>query len=165
MFDTEQDESTYRVRYRSFVIAAIMLLIPPALVYEHAGSLLDASIGSGELAGLVIGILLPLLGAYYFAEFSSFTFSTDDNRFQWRWRNLIRKKSGEEPLNRIVQVRREALESSGSAGLQYSYRLVVILDDDRIIPLTRGFSSVHGKRLDLIAEQIRDHLELQAAMP
>jgi len=165
MLATVQNESTYEVRSSSYLLSLIMLLIPPALMYELVPGLLDGSIKNGELAGLCVGIVLPLLGAYYMLEFASFSFSIDDDVFRWRWHNFIRKKSGEVPLSRIVTVRREALESSGSSGLQYTYRLVVILDDDTIIPLTRGFSGVHDRKLDQIVDQIRGHLGHFVAMP
>lgn len=165
MLATVQNESTYEVRSRSYVLSLIMLLIPPALMVELVPSLLDGSINTAELVGLCVGIVLPLLGAYYMLEFSSFSFSIDDDAFRWRWHNFIRKKSGEVPLGRIATVRREALESSGSSGLQYTYRLVVILDDNTIIPLTRGFSGVHDRKLDQIVDQIREHLGHFVAMP
>lgn len=165
MLATEHDESTYQVHSKSYVISLILLLIPPALLYEHLPGLLDGSIKTGELLGLCIGVVLPLLGAYYMVEFASFTFSLDQDVFRWRWHNFIKRKSGEVPLGRIARVRRESLESSGSSGLQYSYRLVVILDDDSIIPLTRGFSGIHDKQLDRIVDQIREHLGHFVAMP
>ena len=93
------------------------------------------------------------------------TFSIDDDVFRWRWHNFISKKSGEVPLGRIARIRREAMESSESSGLQYTYRLVVILDDGTVIPLTRGFSGVHDKQLDQIVDQIREHLGHYVAMP
>lgn len=165
MLASEQNESTYEVHSSSYVISLILLLIPPALLYELGPSLLDGSIKNGELVGLGIAVLLPLVGAYYMAEFASFSFSLEENIFRWRWHNFIKRKSGEVPLSRIAGVRREALESSGSSGLRYSYRLVVILDDDTIVPLTRGFSGVHDKKLDQIVDQIRDHLGHFVAMP
>ena len=128
MLTFEQDESTFRIRHNSYLLALIFLCIPPALLYEHYGDLLDDSIKTGELVGFWIGILLPLVGAYFFTEFASFSFHKQENVFRWRWRNLFKKKSGEVPLSRIVKVRRDALEGSDSTGLQYSYRLGVILD-------------------------------------
>ncbi|UCH41220.1 MAG: hypothetical protein JSU67_05965 [Gammaproteobacteria bacterium] len=158
MLATEQDESTYRVYYRSYFLSLLLLLIPPALLYEHGPSLLDGSIDASDLAGLIIGIVLPLLGAYYLTEFACFSFSLEQDVFRWRWHNFIRRREGQVPLQRVVKVRRESLESSGSAGLGYAYRLVVILDDDSVIPLTRGFSGLHGRKLDQIVDQIRAHL-------
>jgi len=165
MLASEYDESTYRVRYHSYVLSLILILIPPALLFELGPSLFDGSIKTGELTGLGIGIVLPLVGAYYLVEFASFTFSIDDDVFRWHWNNLLRRKSGEVPLGRVARVRREALETSVSSGSQYSYRLVVILDDDTIIPLTRGFSGIHDRQLDQIVDQIRAHLGHFVAMP
>lgn len=165
MLATEQDESTYEVRSRSYIISLVLLLIPPAMIYAQASALLDGSIEKGELIGLCIGIALPLLCAYYMVEFASFSFSLDEDVFRWRWHNFIRRKSGEVPLGRIVEVRRDALESSSSSGLQYRYRLVVILDDDSIIPLTRGFSGTHDRQLEQIVSQIREHLGHFVSMP
>jgi hypothetical protein len=165
MLASEYNETTYRVRSRSYVISLVLVLLPPALLYELGPSLLDGSIKTGELAGLGIGVILPLVGAFYLLEFASFTFSTDDGVFRWYWSNLFRRKSGEVPLSRVARVRREALETSVSSGSQYSYRLVVILDDDTVIPLTRGFSGIHDRQLDKIVDQIREHLGHFVAMP
>lgn len=164
MLATEQDESSFRVTYRSYLLSLVFLLVPPAMLYEHGPSLIDGSIANSELAGLVIGIVLPLIGAYYMTEFASFDFSLERDRFDWHWHNFLRRRSGQVPLHRVVEVRREALESSASSGLQYSYRLVVILDDDSVIPLTRGFSSLHDKKLDQIVDQIREYLGHFVAM-
>lgn len=158
MLTTEQDESIYRVGYSSYVIPLIFLFLPPLLLIEHGPSLVDGSIKTGELVGLVIGILLPLAGAYFFIEFASFNFSVKDNLFSWRWRNLVKVNSGEVPLGQIATVRRDALESGDSAGLQYTHRLLVILNDGTMIPLTRGFSGLYSKKLDQIVDQIREHI-------
>ncbi len=158
MLVTEEDESAYRVRSNSYVIALVLLCLPPLMLVELGPGVIDGSIKTGELVGLFIGVLLPLAGAYYLFELSSFTFSRTDGVFRWRWRNLLQKKAGEVPLTRIIKIRRDAIESGDSGGLQYSHRLVVILDDDTIIPLTRGYSGLHGKKLDQIVDQIRDFI-------
>jgi hypothetical protein len=158
MFTSEQDDSAYRVHYRSYRLGVLLLLAPPLMLYEYVPSVIDASIEPSALAGLIIGVLLPLIGAYFLIEFASFSFSLRDNQFCWRWRNLLRHKSLEIPLQRIVQVRRESLESGDSAGVRYTYRLVVVLDDGNIVGLTRGYSRVHGKQLDQIVNQIREYL-------
>jgi hypothetical protein len=158
MLTTEQDESIYRVRYSSYVFPLVFLSVPPLLLIEHGPSLFDGSIKTGELVGLVIGILMPLVVAYFCIEFASFKFSIQDNLFSWRRRNLVKITTGEVPLGRIARVRRDALESGDSAGLQYSHRLLVILDDGTMIPLTRGFSGLYSKKLDQIVDQIREHI-------
>ncbi len=158
MLVTEEDESAYRVRSNSYVLALVLLCLPPLMLIELGPGVIDGSIKTGELVGLFIGVLLPLAGAYYLFEISSFTFSRTDGVFRWRWRNLLQKKAGEVPLTRIIKIRRDAIESGDSGGLQYSHRLVVILDDDTIIPLTRGYSGLHGKKLDQIVDQIRDFI-------
>ena len=165
MLATEEDENAYRVRYKSYVISVIFLCIPPLLLIELGPRLIDGSIEDGELVGLLIGILLPLLGAYFYIEFADFSFSRNDGLFRWRWRNLVKRKAGQVPLGRIARVRRDALESGDSAGLQYSYRLVVILDDNTMIPLTRGYSGLHAKQLDQIVDQIRDYIGHTSTMP
>lgn len=164
MLTTEQDDSIYRVRYSSYIIPLICLSLPPLLLIEHGSSLVEGSIKTGELVGLAIGILLPLAGAYFFIEFASFNFSVKDNRFSWRWRNLVKVNSGEVALGQIATVRRDALESGDSAGLQYSHRLLVILDDGTMIPLTRGYSGLYSKKLDQIVGQIRQHIGHSAAI-
>jgi hypothetical protein len=113
MLTTEQNESTYRVRYSSYVIPLIFLSLVPLMLIEYGSSLLDGSIETDELIGLSSGVLLPLTVAYFFIEFASFTFSVESGLFSWRWRNLISSKNGEVPLSRIVKVRRDALESGG----------------------------------------------------
>jgi hypothetical protein len=164
MLTTEQNESTYRVRYSSYVIPLIFLSLVPLMLIEHGSSLLDGSIETDELIGLSSGVLLPLTVAYFFIEFASFTFSVESGLFSWRWRNLISSKNGEVPLSRIVKIRRDALESGDAGGLKYSYRLLVILDDNTMIPLTRGYSGLYGKKLDQILDQIREHIGPSANM-
>lgn len=158
MLTSDHDESTYRVRYSSYVIPLVFLSLIPLLLIEHGTSLVDGSIETGELIGLCIGLVLPLVVAYFFIEIASFTFSVEDDLFSWRWRNLITSKSGEVPLSRIIKVRRDELESGDSGGLKYSYRLLVILDDQTMIPLTRGYSGLYDKKLDQIVDQIREHI-------
>lgn len=158
MLTSEHDKSTYRVRYSSYVVPLLFLSLIPFLLIEHGASLVDGSIETGELIGLCIGLVLPLVVAYFFIEIASFTFSVEDGLFSWRWRNLITSKSGQVPLNRIIKIRRDALESGDSGGLKYSYRLLVILDDQTVIPLTRGYSGLYDKKLDQIVDQIREHI-------
>jgi hypothetical protein len=158
MFVSEQDDSAYRVHYRSFWPGTLMMLVPPMMLYAFMPVVIDASIGRSELAGLIIGVTLPLLGACLLIEFANFSFSLHDNQFCWRWRNLLRQKSLNLPLQRIVHVRREGLASGESDGLQYSYRLVVVVDDDSVVGLARGYSGIHDQRLDQIVNQIREYL-------
>ena len=158
MLVTEQDESALRVHYRSYRLALVLLVLPPLMLFEHVPALLDYSIDTSDLAALILGVVLPLLGAYLLIEFASFTFSRRDNRFSWRWRNLLRRKSLEVPLERVVRVRRESVESGDSGGSGYSYRLVVVLDDGSVIGLTRSYSGIHDRKLDHIVDQIREYL-------
>ena len=163
MLTTEQDETTFRVFYRSYILALLLLLIPPLMIYELGGSVLDGSIERSDLAGLILAILLPLAGSYYLTEFASFTFSTDKNLFSWQWRNWLRKNSGQVALGRIVRVRRERIESSGTPGSRYAYRLTVILDDGTVVGLTRGYSGLYERQLDRIVDQLREFLGLLEA--
>jgi len=158
MYVTEEDDSAYQVHYRSYRLAVILLLLPPLMLIELVPGLVDGNPDTGELPALILGVLLPLVGAYLLIEFASFSFSRQEGLFRWRWRNLLRHKAGEVPLERIVQVRREAIESGDSAGNRRSYRLVVMLDDASVVSLTRGYSSFHDKQLNLIVEQIREYL-------
>jgi hypothetical protein len=134
------------------------------MLIERGASLLDGSIETNELIGLSISVLLPLTVAYFFIEFASFTFSLEDGLFSWRWRNLISSKNGEVPLSRNVKVRRDAFDSGDSGGLQYSYRLLVILNDNTMIPLTWGYSGLYDKKLDQIVDQIREHIRHSAKL-
>jgi len=158
MLVTEQDDSGLRVHYRSYRLALVLLVLPPLMLFEHLPALLDNSIDASDLAALILGVVLPLLGAYLLIEFASFSFSRRDNRFSWRWRNLLRRKSLEAPLQRVVRVRRESVESGDSGGSGYSYRLVVMLDDGSIVGLTRSYSGIHDRKLDHIVDQIREYL-------
>jgi hypothetical protein len=158
MYVTEEDDSAYQVHYRSYRLAVFLLLLPPLMLIELGPGLVGDNPDSGELAALILGVLLPLIGAYFLIEFASFSFSRQEGLFRWRWRNLLRHKAGEVPLERIVQVRREAIESGDSAGNRRSYRLVAMLDDGTTIGLTRGYSGFHDKKLDLIVEEIREFL-------
>lgn len=158
MLETERDGNTLKVHYRSYLLGLLLLTIPPAMIYELGGGLLGGNLESSEKIGLAIGLLLPLAGAYYLVEFGCFSFSLDDCRFRWRWRNLLRRSSGEVPLDRVARVGRESMEASDSSGAQRIYRLVVELDDATVIPLTRGYSGLHDRRLDDIVDQVREHL-------
>lgn len=158
MLKYRHDDREFEIRHSSWMLAALFMLIPPALIYELGPALIDGTIDKSDLAGLVIGIVGPLLGAYFLVEFGEFRFTLDDNRFRWRWRNLLRREQGEVPLERVIRVRRDALESSNSSGLNYTYRLIVILDDDRIIPLSRGYSGLYDRVLDKIVDQLRGFL-------
>ena len=165
MFVSQLDDSGYRVYYRSYRLAVLLLLAPPLMLYEFVPAVIDGSIDKSELAGLIIGVLLPMLGAYFLIEFASFSFSQREQLFCWRWRNLLRRKSLEIPLQRIVQVRRESVESGNSTGSQYSYRLVVVLDDGSVVGLTHGYSGIHGKQLGQIVNQMREYLGHVVPLP
>jgi hypothetical protein len=158
MLVIERDDSALRVHYRSYRLALVLLVLPPLMLFQHFPALLDRSIERSDLAALIIGVALPLLGAYLLTEFASFSFSRRDNLFSWRWRNLLRRKSRAMPLQRVARVRREAVESGDSGGSGYSYRLVVMLDDGSIVGLTRSYSGIHDRKLDHIVEQIREYL-------
>ena len=158
MLRTQQDGSNFRVTYRSYLLSALLLLIPPMLLYELGPGLLNGSLDDSELAGLAFGIVLPLLGAYSMTEVASFEFSLEQDRFSWRWHNFIQRRAGQVPLRRVSRIRRDALPSTGVGGRKFSYRLVAVLDDDRVIPLTRGFSSLHERELERVVEQIRAHI-------
>ena len=158
MYVSQQDDSAYQVHYRSYRLAVVLLLLPPLILIELGPGLIGGDLDSGELTALILGVLLPLTGAYFLFEFACFSFSREEGLFRWRWRNLLAQEVGEVPLERIIQVRREAIESSDSAGNRRSYRLVVVLDDNTVVGLTRGYSSFHDKKLALIVEQIREYL-------
>lgn len=158
MLVTEQDTAGLRVYYRSFRLALVLLLLPLLVLFEYLPAVIDGSIDHSELAALALGIILPLLGAYLLIEVASFSFSRRDNLFRWRWRNLLGRETLEVPLERVVHVRRESLESGDSGGSRYCYRLVVVLDDERIIGLTRSYSGFHDRKLDRIVLQIREYL-------
>lgn len=158
MYVSQEDDSAYQVHYRSYRLAVVLLLLPPLMLIELVPGLIDADPNNGKLMALILGVLLPLIGAYFLFEFASFSFSREQGLFRWRWRNLLAHEAGEVPLERIVQVRREAIESGDSAGNRRSYRLVAMLDDSTVVGLTRGYSSFHDKKLALIVEQIREYL-------
>jgi hypothetical protein len=109
MLTAEEDESTYQVHYKSYVTPLIFLCIPPLILFELGPSVLDDTIKTGELVGLLIGILLPLLGAYYFLEFANFTFSRADDLFHWRYSGLHDRK-----LDQIVDQIRDYIGHSSA---------------------------------------------------
>lgn len=158
MLATERDGNTLKVRYRSYLAGLLLLVIPIVLAWELGAELLDGNLEASEKTGLVLGVLMPLAGACYLIEFACFSFCREDGRFRWRWRNLLSRKSGDVPLDRIARVGRESMEASDSSGSQRIYRLVVELDDDTVIPLTRRFSGLHDRKLDRIVDQVREHL-------
>lgn len=158
MLTMRETDSGLVVRYRCLVPPLLLLIIPPAMLYEQSGRLLDGSITRGETVGLGIGIVVPLIIVAWFIEFARFEFSRSDDQFRWRWRNLFRQRSGNVPLSRVVRVRRDALEAADLTGMQSSYRLLVTLDDGSSIALTRSFSGFHDRILDKMVDQIRDYL-------
>lgn len=158
MLTSEQDESSYRVYYRSYRLALALLLLPPLMLIEFVPALIDGSIDRSEVAALLLGVLLPLAGAWYSIEFASFSFSLRDDCFRSRWRKLFWQESLELPLQRVVRVQRESVETGDSSGEKYRFRLVVVLDDDSIIGLTHSYSSIHARKLKHIVEQIREYL-------
>ena len=162
MLVSTQDDSALRVHYRSYRLALLLLVLPPLMLIEHLPALIGGSIDRSDLAALVLGVLMPSIGAYLLVEIASFSFSQQENLFRWRWRNLLRRNSLELPLERVVGVRREAIEAGDSG---YSYRLVVVIDDGRVIGLTRGYSGFHDKQLEAIVEQIREYLGHIVPMP
>jgi len=158
MYVSEQDDDSCQVHYRSYRLAVALLILPLLVLFEFAPGLFGGSLDASEIVALAIGVLLPLTGAYFLFEFASFDFSRQEGVFRWRWRNLFRNKAMEVPLGRIVQVRREGIDAGDSTGNRRSYRLVVMLDDGSIVGLTRGYSSFHEKRIDLIVDQVREFL-------
>ncbi len=158
MFDIRETESQLVVRYRCFTLPMLLLLIPPGMLYEQGGSLIDGSLSAGETIGLLLGIAIPLIIVCYFVETAEFSFNRQENSFDWRWHNLFRRDGRRIPLNRVIKIRREDLDARDLAGMQTRYRLQVILDDGDSVALTRGFSPFHRHKLDKIVDQVRDYL-------
>ena len=158
MLRTQQDESNYRVTYRSYLPSLLLLMIPPVMLYQLGPRLLEGSLDASELVGLALSFALPLLGAYFLTEIACFDFSLEQDSFSWRWHNFIQRRAGQVPLQRVVRIRRDALPFSGVGGHRFSYRLVAMLDDERVLPLTRGFSALYERELERIVKQIRAHL-------
>lgn len=158
MLDIESDGNLLRIRYRSYLLGLLLLAIPPALAWELGGSLLHGDLDTGQQIGFALGVLLPIAGAYYLIEFSCFSFARDERRFRWHWRNLVRQSAGEVPFERIARVGRQSIDASDASGAQRIYRLVVELDDASVIPLSRGFSGLHDRKLEQISDRVRAHL-------
>ena len=113
MLSRTRDDHQYVVHYRSYRLALLLLLLPPLMLIEHLPAVIDGSIDASDLAALLIGVFVPLLAAYLLIELSSFTFLQADNIFRFRWRNPLRKKALDLPLDRIVSVRRQVMERLG----------------------------------------------------
>ena len=165
MLSARHSNSRYQVYFRSYRLALVLLLLPPLMLIEFAPALIAGTLDRSEVAALLLGVLLPLLGAYYLFEMASFDFSWDDDIFRWRWRNLLRRESLDLPLTRVVGVRRETVETSDSSGDKLSYRLVVILDDDSVVGLTRGYSSFQARKLKQVVDELREYLGYVVPMP
>ena len=142
MISRTRDDGRYVVHYRSYRMAAALLILPPLMLYEFLPALVDGSMDMSDLVALLLGVLVPLLAAYWLIELSSFTFLQADNIFRFRWRNPLRRKSLDLPLDRIVSVRRQVMESNHDAPRS---RLVVVLDDNSVIGLTRGFTAYQNR--------------------
>ena len=159
MLRLERADSDLHVHYRHYLLPAALLVLPPLLLIEFGPSLLDGSIDASNLAGLALGIVLPLGFAWFYIEFGRFTFSRRDGVFAWRWRNLVRGERGVVALARVVDVRREGFETRNPLGRQTAYRLVVELDDARVVGLSHGYSGFHKRELGRIVAEIRDYLD------
>lgn len=135
-----------------------LLVIPPGMIYEQGGGLLAGTLSAGEIIGLLLGIVIPLIIVSYYVEFAEFSFNRQEGVFRWRWRNLYRQRGGELALNRVVKVHLENLETRELVGMRARFRLQVMLDDGHSIALTRGYLSFYKRRLDNIVDQVRDYL-------
>lgn len=162
MLKIERADSDLHVHYRHYLLPAALLVLPPLLLIEFGPSLLDGSIDAGNLAGLALGIVLPVFFAWFYIEFGRFTFSRRDGVFAWHWRNLVRSERGVVSLARVVDVRREGFEFRHALGRQSACRLVVELDDARIVGLSHGYSGFHRRELGRIVDEIRDYLDAPA---
>ncbi len=159
MLSVERKDSDLHVRYRHYLLPATLMILPPLLLYYHGPEIVAGDLARSDLAGLALGIALPLIFAYFFIEFGRFSFSRRDGVFAWHWRNLMRSERGVVALARVVDVRREGYDTRNPLGRQSAYRLVVELDDARIVGLSHGYSGFHQRRLDRIVDEIRDYLE------
>ncbi len=158
MLRLEHADTDLHVHYRHYLLPAALLVLPPLLLVEFGPSLLDGSIDASDLAGLALGIVLPLGFAWFYIEFGHFRFSRRDGKFAWQWRNLVRRERGAVPLARVVDVRREGFETRNPLGRQSAYRLVVELDDARVVGLSHGYSGFQKRELGRIVDEIRDYL-------
>ena len=158
MLDIIEKETCVEVRFRQFILAAVFICLPPLMLFHQGAAMIAGELSLGEMLGLILGLVLPSLAAYYFFEFGRFTCSKEDNRFSWYWRNLWKSESGSVALNRVIRIRSEGLEASDLAWWQNAYRLVAVLDDGRIIPLTHSYSGQHARKIDQLVDQLRDYL-------
>ncbi|MEM7562628.1 MAG: hypothetical protein AAF353_06215 [Pseudomonadota bacterium] len=158
MLDIIENDTCVEVRFRQFLLAAVLLCVPPLMAFHQGPAFFAGTLSSGESLGLFLGLVLPTLTAFYFIEFGRFTFSLTENRFSWQWRNLFKSDSGSVSLDRVIKIRHEGLEASDLAWWQNAYRLVAVLDDGQVIPLTHSYSGQHGKKIDQIVDQLRDYL-------
>lgn len=165
MLSVERSDTDLHVRYRHFLLPAALLVLPPLLLYTHGPGLVAGELARSDLAGLALGIALPLIFAYFFIEFGRFSFSRRDGVFAWHWRNLVRSERGVVALTQVVDVRREGYDTRNPLGRQSAYRLVVELDDARVIGLSHGYSGLHKRRLGRIVDEIRDYLDAPPGQP
>lgn len=158
MIDVRETETRLVVRYRCLLMPLSLLIIPPGMLYEQGGGLLEGSLSGGETLGLLFGVFIPLLIVAYYVELAEFSFDQQDENLNWRWRNLFRQKNGSIPLSRVIKIRRDDLDASDLTGMQTRCRLQVVLDDGETIALTRGYSGLQGQRLNKIVDRVRDYL-------
>ncbi len=57
MYVTEEDDSEYRVQYRSYRLAVVLLLLPPLVLIELGPGLVGGDTGTSELRALILGLL------------------------------------------------------------------------------------------------------------
>jgi len=65
MYVSEETDTAYQVNYRSYRLAVVLLLLPPLMLIELGPGLVGGEADSSELTALILGVLLPLIGAYF----------------------------------------------------------------------------------------------------
>lgn len=157
MFKVIEEGPELRVDRSQYVSAIFFTIVTFFSIASLIGTDSLKDIGLIKILGIALLLLFPIFLAHYLIEFSCFTFSNTDRLFKWERRGVFHKENGNVPYEDIKNIRRESLDNTSSPRLQYRYRLVVVTKEDKVIFLSRSYSSQDGKRLDETVERIRKH--------
>ena len=158
MIKVHQTETCLIIRYRCIMLPMLTLLIPPGMLYEQGSQLLNATLSGGQMIGLLLGIIIPLVIIAYFVESAEFSFNRENHVFHWQRRDLFHHERGDVPLHHVIKVCRENLDTADLNGMRIQFRLQVLLEDGDSIALTRRYLSLDQRKLDQIILQSRDYL-------
>ena len=158
MLKSNQSNNVLQITSGRWLLPACLLILPLLLLHQLGFALIAGQLDLGDLIGLTIGVFLPLIAACYLFESTRFKFSKHEGLFNWQRLGFFGRVKGEVPLYAVVKIKLEELEANDLIGMQTACRLIVVLDDDEEVALSRNYSKFQDKPLNALVKQIRDFL-------